>query len=62
MTSRGAKFFIFFHSFFVCDVQWEKHEWVDIYKRCWQDLRQGCFSDECMWVRRCGSKPVSLEK
>lgn len=64
VTSRGAKFCIFFHSLFVCNVQWEKHEWADIYKRCCtrQDLRRGCFSDECMWVRRCGSTPVSVEK
>lgn len=64
VTSRGAKFCIFFHSLFVCNVQREKHERVDIYKRCCtrQDLRRDCFSDECMWVRRCGSNPVSMEK
>lgn len=61
VTSRGAKFCIFFHSLFVCYVQWENMNGSIFIRGARQDLRRGCFSDECMWVRRCGCKPVTMK-
>lgn len=63
-TSRGAKFCIFFHSLFVCDVQWENMNGSIFIRGAVHGKTPGwgCFSGECMWVRRCGCKCLSVEK